>query len=136
MKKILVALLLTAVISCNTADSGRPYKSDIKAFKNPYIKGKITNITWKKIGQDSVYTVLVEENPNVDEPLESGGKKVILSVSKSTEIFILKKDGNTYYGNKEDLKVNQKVRGWLSSGTILTSYPSQAGAQQILAIEE
>lgn len=136
MKRIILALLILPFVGCNTTDSGRPFKSDIKTFKKPYITGKITNINWKKVGQDSVYTILVEENPNVDEPLESEGKKVILSLRESTGIFILKKDGNTYYADKEDLKVDQKVKGWLNGGTILTSYPSQAGAKQILAIEE
>lgn len=133
IKTISVVFLLLTFVSCNTTDGGRPFKSDVNSFKNPYITGKITNIGWRHNGQDSLLTILVEENPDVDV---QGGKKIILSLWEETEIFIRKKDRNTYYSSKEDLEVDQKVRGWLRSGTILTSYPSQAGAKQILIIEQ
>lgn len=136
MRTALLAFMAIAFISCNTTDGGRPFKSDIKTFKNPYITGEITNIGWRHIGQDSLFTILVEENPDVHEPLEEGGEKISLSLWKETEIFIRKKDGNTYYANKDDLKVGQNVRAWLMVGTVLTSYPSQAGAKQILVFEE
>lgn len=136
IRTIVLIFLMIAFISCNTTDGGRPYKSDIKTFKNPYITGKITDIGLKRVGGDSLFTILVEENPGVYEPDEVAGNKMHLFFWDSTEIFTQKENGNIYYSNKEGLKVGQNARVWLMSGDILTSYPAQAGARQILVIEK
>lgn len=127
----------TVFISCNTTDGGRPYKSDFKIFaEKPDISGKITQVGMKRIGTDSLFKVLVEENPAVQEPNEPEGDKIYFTIWKPTEIFILKKNGNVYYSRKEVLKVGQRVSGWLVNGPVLTSYPAQGGAKRILVIEE
>lgn len=124
-------------VACNTTDGGRPYKSDVKIFaKNPYIVGEITQIGLKRVSNDSLFQILIEENPGVYEPDEVAGNKAYLTLWNSTEIFTQKENGNIYYTNRESLKVGQKARAWLMSGVILTSYPAQAGAKQILVFEE
>lgn len=137
LRTTLLIFLMIAFISCNTTDSGRPYKSDVKIFaKNPYIIGEITQIGLKRVGNDSLFQILVEENPGVYETDEVAGNKAFLTLWDSTEIFIQKENGNIYYTSKEDLEVGLKARAWLMSGIILTSYPVQAGASQILVIEK
>ena len=133
---ILAAFWIIAIVSCNVTDDERPYKADPKIFADPYITGTITHIGLKQIGDDSYSEVLIEENPSVNEPLKEGGKKISLTISNETEIFTLKKDGNTYYSQKKDLKVGQIASGWLLNGIVLDSYPQQGGARQILVIEE
>ncbi|WP_234571389.1 YobA family protein [Rhodohalobacter sp. 614A] len=137
MKTFLITFLAITFISCNTTDSGRPYKSDIKIFaEDPFITGKITHIGHKNTGQDSYLEILIEENPSVQEPLQSGGKKISLTLTQTTEIFSLKQNGNVYYYPKEDLKVGQIASGWLINGIVLDSYPQQGGAKRILVFKK
>ena len=133
----LFAIVAIVFISCNTTDGGPPVRSGFKIFADdPYITGKITRIDLKRTGEDSRLVVLIEENPSVNEPLESEGKKISLTIWEETKIFALNKNGNAYYYKKDDLKVGQIVSGWLTNGIVLDSYPQQGGAKQILVIEE
>lgn len=137
IRTTLLTFLVITFISCNTTDSGRPYKSDVKIFaKNPYIIGEITQIGFKRVGNDFLFQILVEENPGVYEPDEVAGNKIYLTLWNSTEIFTQKENGNIYFTNRESLEVGQKARAWLMGGTILTSYTAQAGAKQVLVYEE
>lgn len=137
MRTSLLAFVAIAFISCNPTDGGRPYKSNAKIFAvDPDINGKITRIDLKRVGTDSLFKVLVEENPGDYESNEPEGHKIDFMIWGSTEIFILRENGNVYYTNKENLKAGQKVNAWLMNGPVLTSYPLQGGARQILILEE
>lgn len=133
----LSAFLIIAFISCNTTDWEPPLRSDFKVFaEDPYITGKITHIDLKSTGGDSLLVVLIEENLSVNEPLESGGKKIRLTIWNETNVFALNKNGNAYHYKKDKLKVGQIVSGWLTNGIVLDSYPQQGAAKQILVIEK
>lgn len=133
---VLAAFLAIACISCNTTEVDLPSKSDFKNFsEEPYIIGKITNISTRYIGEESYLTVLVEENTDVHEPLETGGKKISFFLGEMTEIFLQKRDGDLYPYDKEMLKVDQKVGGW-TTGVVMDSYPLQGGAKRIVVIEK
>lgn len=136
IKTTFLTLLIISFISCNTTDGGLSPKLYSEYFaEDPYIIGKITNISTRYIGEEPYIAVLVEENPNVHEPLEKGGKKISFFLSETTEIFIKRSDGSLNPYDKEKLKVSQKVEGW-TMGVVMDSYPLQGGAKRMVVIDK
>lgn len=101
--------------------------------EDSYITGDITRISSDEIqGQKKI---LVEEDTSVHEPSALNGKKVLFRVTKDTEFFIRKEDGNLNKSTLEDIVVGQKVEGW--AGNIITdSYPQQTKAKRIVVVRE
>lgn len=135
IRKTLLSFLAITFISCNTTETDLPSKSDFRNFsEEPYIIGKITNVSMKNIGKESYLTVLVEENTKVHEPSEPGDKKISFFVSESTEILIQKKNGDIEDFSKNELEEHQIVGGW-TTGIVMDSYPGQTGAKRIVVVE-
>lgn len=127
---VLAVFLAITCISCNTTEVDLSSKTDFKNFsEEPYIVGKITNISTRYTGEVPFLSVLVEENPNVYE-----GRKISFFVSESTEILIQKRNGDIQSFPKSELKKHQIVGGW-ASGFVMTSYPAQGGAKRIVVIQ-
>lgn len=61
IKSLPFVLLMIAVVACNTTDGGPPIK-EVKIFaEDPYVTGEITDIDWKRVGEDSLFTILVRK---------------------------------------------------------------------------
>jgi len=92
----------------------------------PFITGIITNI------EQSNQRILVEENPDVNGPLENGGNKIWLSVNDETSLFFENND-ELERCNFDCLQENSLVRAWVT-GAVAESYPLQGTASRIVII--
>lgn len=98
-----------------------------------YITGKITQVVLPQTSTQAV-RILVEENMDVNEPLEDDGKKAWFTVTPDTDIYRM---GNNGVTKKDDLSIFKKgqiVRVW-DTGIIMTSYPVQTGARKIILLK-
>jgi hypothetical protein len=123
-KVTLFIVILICLAGCNLSDSG-VIKED------PFIRGEVTE------GRDgNVHdSILVEENPNVNEPSEFGGGKIWLTITNKTKIYTRTDDGSYNKTNAETLAVGQQVEAWVR-GPIDESDPMQGAAKQIVVIQE
>ena len=92
----------------------------------PFIVGTVTDI--------EQHRVLVEENVSVNEPLENGGNKIYFSVNDATKLYRQSYDGSLKKIAFTELKMGDKVKGWVK-GAVADSYPQQGLAGQIILIE-
>lgn len=95
----------------------------------PTIVGHITRMD---TSQDR-FRVLVEENAEVQEPLEPGGSKIWFTVAEPTAIFDTR-GASVVRASVESLRVGLRVEV-LAGGVILDSYPQQAGAETIVILD-
>jgi len=121
MKYLSVILLAGLLLGCESRGPNAVKTTDTA----PYIIGSIT--------KQEKGSILVEENPDVQEPTKDGGKKVFLFISDET--IILKQVGDTTLrdATSSKLKTGMKVKGWIT-GPILESYPGQADAHRIVIL--
>ncbi len=125
MNKLLVSLsIITTLLLLNACSSPtEPTHSQVD------IIGTITEISLNS-GQ---LEILVEEDATVFGPDKKNGDKIYLSITNETEIY--KKSNSELVKIKSGfLEAGMKVKGW-TSGFILESYPPQAGAEQIIVVE-
>src|SRR5699024_8150660 len=101
--------------------------------EDSYITGDITRISSDESqGQKKI---LVEEDTSVYEPTAPNGKKMLFRVTKDTEFFIRKEDGNLHKSTFENLVVGQKVEGWVGR-VIIDTDPAQGKAKRIVVVKE
>jgi len=120
----LILILCSVLIFCpscllNSSDDGNDPGE-------PFITGTVTDIDNQR--------VLVEENPDVNGPLENGGNKIWLSMSDDTFIY----RSNNFELVKCDfscLEINNIVSAWVT-GAVAESYPLQGTASRIVITGE
>src|SRR6056297_844827 len=120
----LILILCSVLIFCpsclsNSSDDGNDPGE-------PFITGTVTDIDNQR--------VLVEENPDVNGPLENGGNKIWLSMSDDTSIY----RSNNFELVKCDfscLEINNIVSAWVT-GAVAESYPLQGTASRIVITGE
>ena len=95
----------------------------------PTIVGHITRADTNQNG----FRVLVEENAEVNGPLSPGGSKIWFTVAERTAIFDARGPSITR-ASAESLRVGLRVEA-LADGSILESYPAQAGAETIVILD-
>lgn len=78
--------------------------------------------------------ILIEENPGVWNGPEVGGKKMSLSITGGTQIFVQRDDGSLEGGGRDDLKVGVSARAW-HTGSLLDLYPQVGTASDIVVLE-
>lgn len=94
----------------------------------PFITGIITEI------EQPNQRILIEENPDVNGPLEEGGNKIWLSVETSTKLF---RDENGFLSRCEFscFTINCTVSAWVT-GAVAESYPLQGTADRIVILDD
>jgi len=113
-------LLISTILIAACSNPTEPIDTD------PFVIGTITEIEQHRI--------LVEENVSVNEPLENGGVKIYFSVNDETKLFEQLSDGSLKKIAFTELKMGDKVKGWVK-GAVADSYPQQGLAGQIILIE-
>lgn len=94
--------------------------------------GEITRIEFR---EDFGLRILVEENTNVQEPMEDGGKKTWYAISEESELFqIGRKSAYLHEIDAGHLESGQIVKAW-STGVHMLSYPSQTGAKRVIVLK-
>ena len=94
----------------------------------PTIVGDITMVD---TSQDQL-RVLVEENPEVQEPLEGGGSKIWFRIVEETAVFDIR-SGSVIRVSGQSLQIGLEVEA-LANGPIQDSYPQQASAETIVIV--
>ncbi|MCC5906624.1 MAG: DUF3221 domain-containing protein [Balneolaceae bacterium] len=101
--------------------------------EEPYIIGEITN---SRVNQYEHLEILVEEEPEVDEPSDPGGLKIWLElIDDQSEIFVKKESDKTIRSTFDNLECGQKVKAWTTDWVRL-SHPAQGTAGRVIIIEE
>jgi hypothetical protein len=119
---ILLGLLSVALISFQACLFNS--NSDNDDPGEPFITGIITDL------EIDNRRILVEENPDVNGPLDNGGNKIRLSINDDTSIY----RNNNFELVKCDfscLQVNNVVSAWVT-GAVAESYPLQGAASRIV----
>ena len=117
--------LVCACVACLAACDSTPSNPIVG---DPTIVGIITQMDMVQ----SRVRVLVEENPQIQEPSEPGGSKIWFSITERTEIFDMR--GPTVGRvNAASLQPGLKVEA-LAEDVILDSYPGQAAADTIVIV--
>lgn len=99
--------------------------------KDPYVTGTITKIDFKDDG--SVNRILVEENPEITEPLKPGGVKIWFSITEKTEVLYNLENNS----DSQHLEEGLIVSAWIiKDGVLADSYPQQTTAQRILVMHQ
>jgi len=104
--------------------------------QEPYIIGIITALEEGGLTSeegDGSFRVLIEEDPEVNSPLEPGGNKVWLTIKKETEVLIKDENNNVSDIGDRNLELGQIAGGWVA-GEIAYSYPAQAVAQRVVIV--
>lgn len=91
--------------------------------------GKITKIESNEFG----IRILVEENTDVREPLEEGGKKTWYAITEKSELLKVTEGTSLRAIDEESLVTGQIVKAW-STGVHMLSYPSQTGAKRVIVL--
>lgn len=117
---ILAALVWLA--ACNSVPSD-------PIVGQPTIVGNITRIEAVQNG----LRILVEENIEVQTPIEPGGRKIWFTVDERTTVFDARGAAVTR-ASAQDLRLGLRVEA-LADGLIADSYPSQALAKTIVILE-
>lgn len=123
---ILIYLLGIALISFQACLFN--ISSDNDDPGEPFITGILTDI------EIDNRRILVEENPDVNGPLDNGGNKIWLSINDDTSVY----RNNSFELVKCDfscLQVNTVVSAWVT-GAIAESYPLQGTASRIVITGE
>ena len=117
--------LVCACVACLAACDSTPSNPIVG---DPTIVGIITQMDTVQ----SRVRVLVEENPQIQEPSEPGGSKIWFTITERTEIFDMR--GPTVARvNAASLQPGLKVEA-LAEDVILDSYPQQAAADTIVIV--
>lgn len=96
------------------------------------IVGEITRIEFR---EDFGLRILVEENTNVNEPLEDGGKKTWYAITEESELFQIGRKTVFFHEiDVEFLEIGQIVKAW-STGVHMLSYPTQTGAKRVVVLQ-
>jgi len=116
----IVTLLILFMISCGVNNNDDPPGE-------PFITGVITDIN------KNSNTILIEENPDINGLLESGGNKIWLSINGNTEVL---KDENGLLTecDFDCFEINSRVSGWVT-GPVAESYPLQGTASRIVILD-
>lgn len=126
MKTVLHIFLIffTLYFSSCTTDS-EPIDED------PFVTGAITNIDFKEDG--TVNRILVEENPEINDPMKPGGIKIWFTLTEKTEVLHSQENKS----DSQHLEQGLIVSAWIIKGGMLAdSYPQQTTAQRILVIHQ
>ena len=91
----------------------------------------VGNITIVDANPDQL-RVLVEENAEVQEPLEAGGAKIWFRIVEETAVFDIR-SGSVIRVSGQSLEVGLEVEA-LANGPIQDSYPQQAWAETIVIV--
>lgn len=92
----------------------------------PFITGIITEI------EPSSERLLIEENPDVNGPLDSGGNKIWLTVDNKTKL-LRDENGSLRNCDFSCFEINDLASAWVS-GAVAESYPLQGTASRIVII--
>lgn len=113
-----------------TDTSSRTSELALNDDSSDSITGLITRIEPTDFG----IRILVEEDTSINEPREKGGQKIWYGITDNSDLFILEDNNTLTKIGRETLKAGQIVEAQ-STGVILTSYPAQTGAKQVIVIE-
>lgn len=114
---IIITLSILFMVSCGVNNNDDPPGE-------PFITGIITDINRNS------NTILVEENPDINGPLESGGNKIWLSVNEKTEV-LKDENGLLIECDFDCFEINSRVSVWVT-GSVAESYPLQGTASRIV----
>jgi hypothetical protein len=144
MTKISTLLISLFLIGCMTEtnlddDFDNDLDNRFKAYDEIYEKlnevfgedpdfvGEITAIE----SGDGFFRILVEEDPEVNNPTEPGGKKIWLTINKETDVFI-ENENNIVQVEELQVQLGQIAGGWFID--LAESYPAQAIAQRVITV--
>jgi hypothetical protein len=132
---VIITFLIFFAAGCfyNNSDSTI---EPLELERDPFIMGKLTQIEEDTYGVG----ILVEENPEVWEPREPGGRKVWFSLMYrqgeiQTDIFIRQQDGSLSESSIDALEIGQTVEGW-AVDAVADSYPQQGEAERIVVVDQ
>ena len=119
----IIIFTLFIIIGCNFSISNYGKESDIR--------GSITNIY--KATEDStgdiIGSILIEGNIEKDTEFD----KASVTITKETHVFE-SKSGKLIKASFDSLKPNQRVQA-LFTGPVMTSYPVQGTAKEVVILE-
>ncbi len=126
---IIVSLMLISLIGCTETVSNS--LSPLNATETDSIVGIIARIETGEFGK----RILVEENVEVTEPLDPGGKKTWYTISEQSDLFRQTGKNSHLEIGVDELKTDQIVWAW-STGIHMLSYPTQTGAKRIIVLKQ
>lgn len=124
--KYLIPVLVLFLSGCLFDNTDDPTSLD----EPPFIVGEVTDFS------EGLYanSILVEEDREVTEPAEPGGKKMWFIVNDETEILKRSGSGSLIKFNIDQIEAGHKVEGW-ERGIVEQSQPTRGLAKRIVVIE-